>query len=254
MTDKQELTLYCSWFCPYAQRAWISLEYKVSKYHYFEINPYKENQGEGNSKNSKSIEEKAIDYPDFVRVSPLGLVPALNHNEKGVCDSTVVMEYIDEVFPGENKLLPSDPVRRAKARFLGNYVNEKIISFFYKMLMSQELADQEKAKSDLLANLKRFISFLGDEEGPFLMGKSFAYLDILFVPWWQRFLSIAKHYRNFEVPTEGYERLHNWYSHCLQVPAYSRTIVDTQRLINNYTGYANNTATSDAAQKFRDKK
>jgi len=27
--DEPEVLLYCSWFCPYAQRAWIALEEKV---------------------------------------------------------------------------------------------------------------------------------------------------------------------------------------------------------------------------------
>jgi Glutathione S-transferase, N-terminal domain len=33
-------TLYCSWFCPFAQRAWIALEEKDVDYKYVEINPY----------------------------------------------------------------------------------------------------------------------------------------------------------------------------------------------------------------------
>lgn len=32
--------LFCSWFCPYAQRAWIALEEKGVDYTYVEINPY----------------------------------------------------------------------------------------------------------------------------------------------------------------------------------------------------------------------
>mmetsp|Transcript_25682 Transcript_25682/g.102448 ORF Transcript_25682/g.102448 Transcript_25682/m.102448 type:complete len:94 (-) Transcript_25682:234-515(-) len=35
-----ELTLYCSWFCPFAQRAWIACEEKHVPYAYVEVNPY----------------------------------------------------------------------------------------------------------------------------------------------------------------------------------------------------------------------
>mmetsp|Transcript_6363 Transcript_6363/g.10049 ORF Transcript_6363/g.10049 Transcript_6363/m.10049 type:complete len:112 (+) Transcript_6363:310-645(+) len=32
--------LYCSWFCPFAQRAWIAMEEKDIDYKYVEVNPY----------------------------------------------------------------------------------------------------------------------------------------------------------------------------------------------------------------------
>ena len=32
--------LYCSWFCPFAQRAWIAMEEKGVEYLYVEMNPY----------------------------------------------------------------------------------------------------------------------------------------------------------------------------------------------------------------------
>ena len=40
---EDDLVLYASWFCPYAQRAWIALEEKNVPFHYVEIDPYKRN-------------------------------------------------------------------------------------------------------------------------------------------------------------------------------------------------------------------
>jgi len=39
-SDSAAITLYCSWFCPFAQRAWIALEEKQIAYQYVEVNPY----------------------------------------------------------------------------------------------------------------------------------------------------------------------------------------------------------------------
>ena len=38
--NPQVPVLYCSWFCPFAQRAWIAMEAKGVEYHWEEIVPY----------------------------------------------------------------------------------------------------------------------------------------------------------------------------------------------------------------------
>ena len=50
-------------------------------------------------------------------INPLGLVPAIQHNEKIVYDSKICNEYLDEVLPGD-KLIASDPYLRAKDNML----------------------------------------------------------------------------------------------------------------------------------------
>eukprot|EP01124_Arcella_intermedia_P008145 TRINITY_DN15094_c0_g1_i1.p1 TRINITY_DN15094_c0_g1~~TRINITY_DN15094_c0_g1_i1.p1 ORF type:complete len:250 (-),score=59.68 TRINITY_DN15094_c0_g1_i1:55-804(-) len=246
MGDK--ILFYCSWFCPYAQRVWMCLEYKGLSYEYIEIDPYKPNQGSQATKISKTIQEKSEEFPDFVKVSPLGLVPALNDHGHGICDSLVCLEYLDEAYP-QHPILPKDPVSRARSRFLVNFANEKLISYFYKVLLCQDPREQETLKATLLSNLTQFQGFL-PPEGPFLQGSQFSYLDIALLPWWQR-LYVLEHYRAFRVPRESHQRLHSWYQACTQLEAFKKTIADTEKLLQTYWGYANNTATSDVATKLR---
>ena len=53
--------------------------------------------------------------PDYRRLNPLGLVPALRHGDQVIAQSLAICEYLDEMFP-ETPLLPRDAAGRARVR------------------------------------------------------------------------------------------------------------------------------------------
>lgn len=53
--------------------------------------------------------------PAFLAINPKGLVPVLVHDEETICESTVILEYIEDVFP-EHPLRPAAPAARARMR------------------------------------------------------------------------------------------------------------------------------------------
>lgn len=59
----------------------------------------------------------------FVALNPNGQVPVLVHNGTVITESTVINEYLDEVFP-ETRLVPQDPVARARMRIWNKFVDE----------------------------------------------------------------------------------------------------------------------------------
>jgi GSH-dependent disulfide-bond oxidoreductase len=77
-----------------------------------------------------ALAEKGVDYqshyldllkfdqhqPEYLRINPDGTIPALVHDDKVLTESTPIMEYVDEVFPGP-ALRPSDPVERWRMRW-----------------------------------------------------------------------------------------------------------------------------------------
>src|ERR1700740_3639590 len=85
-SSSSDLILYGGWFCPFVQRSWITLHEKRIPHQYVEINPY----------------HKA---PEFLALNPRGLVPTLavpvgktGKSQKPLYESTVICEYLDEVY------------------------------------------------------------------------------------------------------------------------------------------------------------
>ncbi|KAJ9693056.1 hypothetical protein PVL29_011968 [Vitis rotundifolia] len=84
-----------------------------------------------------ALAEKGLKYEykeeDLRNKSPLLLemnpvhkkIPVLIHNGKPICESLIIVQYIDEVWHDKSPLLPSDPYQRAQARFWADYVDKK---------------------------------------------------------------------------------------------------------------------------------
>ena len=63
--------------------------------------------------------------PDYVALNPKAVVPTLVHDDKVITESTVICEYLDEVFR-EHPLLPSDPLQCARIRIWTKAVDEEL--------------------------------------------------------------------------------------------------------------------------------
>jgi glutathione S-transferase len=61
--------------------------------------------------------------PDYLKINPNGVVPTLDHDGDVVIDSSVIIEYLDEVEP-DASFTPDDPVERAQMRALMRFIDE----------------------------------------------------------------------------------------------------------------------------------
>ncbi|KAI4311348.1 hypothetical protein MLD38_036253 [Melastoma candidum] len=95
---------------------------------------------------------KGINYEyreeDLSNKSPL-LLLQMNpvHNGRPVCESLIILHYIDECWPDTYPLLPSDPYERSQSRFWADFVDNK----FYetgRRVWSTKGKEQETAKRD----------------------------------------------------------------------------------------------------------
>jgi glutathione S-transferase len=91
--------------------------------------------------------------PWFVKINPRGQVPALDHDGKIITESTVICEYLEDVFPDQVPLRPADPYVRAQMRIWTKWVDEYFcwcVSTigWHRMIanMTKNLSDEEFEK------------------------------------------------------------------------------------------------------------
>jgi len=63
--------------------------------------------------------------PEYMKLNPKAVVPTLVHDGEVIVESTVICEYVDEVFP-EPSLKPANAVERAKMRLWTQAVDEDV--------------------------------------------------------------------------------------------------------------------------------
>jgi len=91
----------------------------------------KEAQWEGEHLNLRAGDQHK---PEFIALSPKALVPVLVHDDQVILESSVIVEYLEELFP-EKPLFPASLAERAKVRWwllgldAGLHVHVAAISF-----------------------------------------------------------------------------------------------------------------------------
>uniref|UniRef100_J3N4B1 Glutathione S-transferase n=1 Tax=Oryza brachyantha TaxID=4533 RepID=J3N4B1_ORYBR len=111
MAGQNELKLLGSWASAYVTRVKLALHLKSVTYDYVEEDL--------RNKSDLLLESNPVHKK----------VPVLIHNGKPICESQIIVEYIDEVFSGDGEsLLPADPHERAVARFWAAYIEDKVNS------------------------------------------------------------------------------------------------------------------------------
>ena len=237
MGDTPKITLYTSWFCPFAQRTWMTLVHKNIKFNHKEVDPY-----------SKP--------PELVAVNPHSLVPALDDDGHNVYESLITMEYLEDAYPQE-PILPKSATGKATARIWADYCHKKLVPVFYRMLQRQEECDREAARKEMLEHIRVLSKTMTElSNGPFFMGEEFGFVDITLSPWIER-LYILKHFRGFEVPgsvndvDSEFHRFHKWWQAVRSVRAFQATLCNRDELLQTYQRYADNSAQSKVAKAIR---
>jgi len=203
----------------------------------------------------------------YLKLNPNGVVPTLVHDGAVVIDSSVIMEYLEEVFP-ENPLVPNDPVERAHMRKWMRYFEEvptpaiRVPSFnrylskrfdkltqaefdkfvdnhpirkqFYKKMSKEQGFDERETDSAidrLRQTVDRMEKGLQESGGPWLMGEHLTLADYCILPTMDRMRDLG-----LEEIWSGHTRVSAWLDQISKRPAYEKTYYRGTRLSEIYDG------------------
>jgi GSH-dependent disulfide-bond oxidoreductase len=67
--------------------------------------------------------------PEYLALNPQGTIPAMTHGKLVLTESTAIMEYVDEVFPGP-RLMPDEPRDRWRIRWWMKFMDQWLAPSF----------------------------------------------------------------------------------------------------------------------------
>jgi glutathione S-transferase len=185
-----------------------------------------------------ALAEKGIQYEykemDTINKSPLLLqmnpvhkkIPVLVHDGKPVCESLIILEYIDETWKDKAPpLLPTDPYERSQARFWADYVDKKLFGLG-RGVWSSTGTEQEEAKKGLIECLKVLEGVLGDKA--FFGGDGLGFLDLVIVSyysWFYAYETCGKFSIEAECP-----KLIAWVKRCLAKESVAKSLPDSEKI------------------------
>jgi len=197
--------------------------------------------------------------PEYLAINPHGVVPTLVHDGYLVLESSVMCEYIDEVWP-EPALSPGTALGRADMRAWMRYIEEVPtaairVPSFYKLWRQEvkdipqkefeQLSEAMSVRLDLFRQVRRSSSPNDDtyreavenlgrvldrvesalENGPWLIGEQFTIADIVLVPVIVRMEDLGMSDMWAHKPTVA-----RWYQNVQSRPSFGIAYCDGSRI------------------------
>jgi len=202
-----EVVLLDLWASMFGMRVRIALAEKGIKYEYKE----------------EDLKNKS---PLLLQMNPIHKkIPVLIHNGKPVCESLIIVQYIDEVWKDKSPLLPSHPYQRAQARFWADFVDKKVYDVSRK-LWTTKGEEKEAAKKEFFETYKILEGELGDK--PYFGGETFGYVDLALVTFYSWFY-VVETFGEFSIEAEC-PKIIAWAKRCLQKETVAKTLPDQKKV------------------------
>jgi glutathione S-transferase len=189
--------------CPYVQRAAIVLLEK-----------------------NVAFERITIDLANkpewFRKISPLGKVPVLQQGGDVLFESTVIVEYLEEVY--EPALHPADPMTKARQRAWMEFGSSMLADLW--VIETSQDAEAFEIKCKLLRSKAEQLELelkSSGRFGPYFAGPDFSIVDAVYAPFFRYFntIEMISSIRLFE----GLPHIGAWRTHLALRPSVRQAVV-----------------------------
>jgi len=228
----EELKLIGSWASPYVVRVQLALRLKGVSYEFLEED----------LKNKSEL---------LLKSNPVHKkVPVLIHNGKPVCESSVIVQYIDEAFAGAGpSLLPADPYERAVARFWASFIDDTLLKASSQASGGKTEEEKTEGKEKAAAAIVTLEGALSEcsKGKPFFGGESAGYVDVILggLLGWVRAIDAMQGVKTFDPSTTPL--LAAWAERFGQLEQVEAVMPDVQRLTEYAYAKAMQTAAAAAS-------
>jgi len=192
--------------------------------------------------------------PWYLKLNRRAVVPTLIDGDKVIPESNVILEYLDEAYPGP-ALMPADPYARAKVRLWTKQLDEDIhdasaaiLSFgiafrqqyldrgeagkkmleeipnLFKRERRRDVIEKGTGSQHFVIAVRRMVLMLDEMEGAlashtWLAGDSYTLADVAFAP----YLARLEHL-NVAALFGARPRVADWYRRCKARPSFHKAI------------------------------
>lgn len=163
MAEASDVKLLGTWVCPYVHRVKLALKLKAIDYDFIDDMQYK--------KNELLLKHNPVHKK----------IPVLIHGGNGICESLIIVQYVNDAWPKAPSILPPDTYDRALSRFWAAYVDE----MWFPLVKVLREADDSEKRAALVQKVSEGLvlieeAFVQCSKGrTYFGGDSIGYLDIV---------------------------------------------------------------------------
>ncbi|KAK7391582.1 hypothetical protein VNO78_19999 [Psophocarpus tetragonolobus] len=206
-----DLKLHGFWYSPFTFRVKWALKLKDIPFENIEEDRY-------------NLSPQLLEYNPIYKRTPV-----LVHGGKPLCESMIIIEYIDQIWP-HNPLLPTHSYERAIARFWIKYADD-MTSAVGTLVLSRNGEEHVKALEKICEYLRVVENHCFSDGKRFFGGDTINIVDIAFGSIFEFLVVIEDNLQVKALEEEKFPRLHSWYNNFKNVPVIKENLPDHDKMV-----------------------